>query len=530
MSVGSAISTATRHFMDIGLAFGQPSSRYNARDDYRMQYDSDERYAAGVGVALGTAAPAAGLATWAGQGFRVPGSTAAGATRFPTVARIAGAGVLAGMTVAGGMKVRELVQDDGHLGSVGSVAGIVGGFGGTALAGRIPGVARARVAGVPLVPVLGLGAAVAGGIGGYWAGKQARVGDGNIGNPIANQTPTSDSLPGSARDFGRGVFNHFTEVGPTSQGVSFSTWGMRTAFDTDYSKAERAGGMMGDLGAAVILGGGALAATKRIANLVRGTNIPAGGLAERVGGAALLPNAVIDSVGEMPHLRAAIKPVSRGALAGGLLAVGALGAGLAYVNHRDASNHGSAAFGNAYTAGSVAAGGAAGVGIYRALGNAGVSRGPGALSAVATAAMLIGVLSAARMPVQQFVNDARSVRSVHGSGDLGSNVLFGTAGGAIGASSGYRIASRFAENATGRRKALILGAGALVGLGVGGAAGVAVSPLAPNITATGTGAVVGAGVGALAGWRLAGAKVLPMAAAGSAMGMVGSTLVGGNSN
>ncbi len=538
MSVSSAISTATRHMMDVDIAFGRPSSRYNARNAYRTNYDSSERYAAGVGVAFGTAVPALGLTSWARRGLRMPGEAAmnaervaAGATRFPSLAKVAGAGVLAGMTVAGGIKVKQLVEDDGHLGSVGSVAGLVGGFAAMSAASKLRGIGEARIAGVPLAPVLGLGAAVAGGIGGYYAGKQVHVGDRNIGQPIANATKTHDSLPGSMQDFTRGAFNHFTEVGPTSQGVSFAyRWGMRNSFETEYSKSERAGAMTGDLAAAAILGGGALAASRQVLNMAKGTRVTQLGTLERLGSNLSMSNAVLGTVGEMPFMKAAREGMSRPALVGGLATLGAIGAGLTYINYRDAVRNGNQAVGTAYAAGTVAAGGIAGLAATRYLARSGVAAGPRAVAGAATAAVIISAMSAARMPVQQFINDARSVHKVDGSGSTGANVAFGVAGGAIGATSGFRIASKFAESATGSRKALIMGAGTLVGLAAGGGAGLAMAPLSPDLKHAAVGAGIGAGVGALAGAGLAGAKALPLAVAGGAIGLIGSSMIGSKSS
>ncbi len=532
MSVGSVISTATRHMMDVDLAFGRPSTRFNARNAYRNSYSGSDRYAAGVGVAIGTAVPALGLVSWAQRGFRLPGQSAAAAgdvaasaVRYPGLAKAAGAGVLAGMAVAGGLKVKQLVQDDGHLGSVGSVAGVVGGFGAMTLASKIRVIGEAHVAGVPIAPVLGLGAAIAGGIGGYYAGKQIHVGDSKIGVKIDSPSPVHSSLPGSIQDFSRGAFNHFSEVGPTSQGVSFANrWGLRDAFENHYSRSERAGGMAGDLGAAIILGGGALAATKKVMNLAKGSQAIGGGAIEKLGSGLMLSNSVIDAAAQVKYLDAARQAVSKPALAGGLLALGAVGAGLTYINYRDAARNGNASFGAAYAAGTVVAGGAAGVGMAKFLAREGVAAGPRAMAGAATAAVLISAMSAARMPVQQFINDARSVRKVDGAGSTASNIAFGVTGGAIGATAGLRIASHFAEGVSGSKKALILGAGALVGLAAGGAAGVSMAPLAPGLGAAGIGAGLGAGIGALAGAKLAGVGVVPAAVAGGAMGLIASTM------
>lgn len=515
----SVVGTATRHAADIDLTFGRASTRYNARDKYRTAYDGKSRYGANVGTALGAIIPAAGLVAWGRRGFKLGALT--GVQRGVGVA--AGAGALAGMAVVGGIKAKELVEDDGHLGSVGSMVGVAGGMMvGNRLARNV------MWKGVPLGPVAGLGAAIAGGVGGYFAGSRVKVGDGHIGEHIESKSKIHDGLPGSAQDFVRGAFNNFNEVGPTTQGVSFGqSWGMRDAFETKSSKAERAGGMLGDLGAVAILGGGALAVAKKAVNLSRGKEGAAAGVFEKIAGNAVLGNHVLNAAAATPYMEQAGVVMSKGKVAAGVAAIAALGAGLTYFNYRDGAKNGNVPTGLAFAGVAAAAGGLATLGIRSHLLKAGVAAGPGTLAGALSGVMLISALSAARMPVQQFINDAKSVHAVDGGGDTGAKLALGGTGAAIGGMMGFNIAKRFADGTTGMKKALILGAGTLVGAGAVGAAGVSMSPLVKNAQTAG----IGAGVGAVALGGLGMALTHNVKTAGTwalsggAVGMVGASMV-----
>ena len=550
MSYLGAPAVALRHMTDVNIGFGMPSDRYNARNAYRgatgtsRDYDSTERWAAGVGTAAAGAVPALALKSWAKPGLlaasMAKGNTSAwlesafrvgGMSGWQRAAAVGvGATALGGTAVVGAGKFGELLQDDGHYGVVGSAVGIMGGF--------TAGKALPKV--LPFVPgkygaALGGALAIGGGIAGYKAaqafGEQIPgapdLGAGHIGEPHANETEVHHSLPGTVQDYGRGFFNHFTEAGPTSQGVSFSNaWGMREPYAKEYSKSERGGAMSGDLTAAAILGGGALATGARI---VRGKSFGVGSWmekalvghhVEKAAAPILQMHTMAEQAGMSLKELAARGMDLRGAKPAIGITAAALGAGALYTAGKGiADDYGT-------TAGLAAAGtiGAAGVGTYALGMRNGFARSLGGARPMANmvgAAVLMSALSAARMPVQQFVNDAKGAWDAHGKPGTDTMVAAGGAGALAGGVSGFNIAKAFTASNAGKWTPAIRAAGALAGAGAAGAALVGVSPTLPDAKTAGVAAGIGAG--ALGGLSFLLTRNLKSASTGVLVGGVAGT-------
>lgn len=511
MTPFTVVGTGTRHLLDVEVGLGQASSRYNARDQYRTSYSAPQRLGAGLGTAAAVAIPVAAAGTWLSKGMRVPGMAPG---LQATVARGAGVAALAGMATIGAFKLKDIVEDDGHLGSIGAAAGLgIGGMIGYRFGGAY-------------APLVGAGLAIAGGVGGYIGGSKVSVGPGHIGEHIANTTQLHDSLPGTAVDYSRGFFNHFTESGPTSQGFSIgSGWGMRKSFAEDYNNTERAGGMAGDLAAAAILGGGALAVGRRV--MGNGAAVAShaaelgalGRIGEKVNVGTHFANAIQGTAG----MKGA--NVMFGAMALGLTAFAAKHEYDAWSDN--GTNKAAGLAGAAATIGATALAGAlvSKTGFIKAL-----SPAAQPMASALTGAVLIGALSAARWPVQQFINDARDTWKANEGQPL-DKVKLGVAGGAGAVAGGYlgfKVGSNFGAGLSGVGKVGAMVIGTAVGAGVGGAALGAMSPTMPSIGKVGIAGGVGAA--ALGGLTFAftrNAKSAAMAAAaGGVMGIGASSLLG----
>jgi len=531
MSIGSVIGTpfsftsaATRHMLDANVTFGQAGDRFNARDDYRREYTGTQRLGAGVGTAFGVALPATAAVAWARKGSRVPGlasltdTAAASASRLNIPAKLAlntgrvvGYGALAAATGVGVRKSIEIAKDDGDFRALGTATGVVGGA-----------VAGAKVGAGKFTPLVAGAGAVLGGIGGNFAGRQVDAGEGAIGKENV-QAPQVDVDAGDrATSFARGAFNHFTEVGPTTQGVSLGyKWGMRSAVQNQYSNSERAGAMHGDLLAAGILGGGALAVATGLMGMSKHAEAGVSGV--KAGG---------DIAGQVlaksPVMGAMQKLGTKGALG-----VGAAGAGIAgavalkeYNAMEDAGGNGALAAGGtlAATAGTAAL-------ISRSGAVSGLEAGPKAASSAIVAAALIGVLSSARLPLQQFMNDAKDAHAANGETDWsvsGPSAGIGAAAGGFGAAKGLWKLVPDGGIQLGKfhlSKGLVVGAGTAISAGAMGGVGLGLSSTMPDLKTTGISAAGGAVVGAGLGAAFRGASVKGGGIAGAALGLSASALL-----
>lgn len=528
----NAPTTAMRHMLDINL-FGVASDRYNARNTYRTEYTPEKRWAAGVGVAAGAAVPVLamnhwakpgvllrqGATAWKAQAFQVPGVTGGG-TRAAALA--AGSAAAIGVGAVGVRKLQELVTDDGHLGSVGSLGGMVAGYAAGHAGARLASGAGGRFA--PYVaPLVGGALAIGGGIAGHKLGQGAEVGPGHIGQPIANTTETATGFPGTGRDFVRGGFIAFNEAGPTSQGISFSnTWHGREAYADQYSKAERGGSMSANLAAATILGGGALTAGARLLRGIDQTKVGSS-IAER----GMLAHQVFERpAGQM--LTGLANGSTRSAQLGRAgIGVAAGGVALGAIAH---AGYGLSENGEHPVRGAVAG---AGMGVLgMAAYKAGMKSGFGAsfgkaqplMNAVTVATLLSG-LSAARMPVQQFISESKVAWDKHGSPSAGTKYGAMAAGAAAGAVGGRAVARSFSA-----KPAIAIGAMA-AGAAAGGAAGLGISPTLPEPGKAALGAGTGAAVLGLATLGLthgrpgAAQRMLKMGAVGGLAGGMGSAVL-----
>jgi uncharacterized protein YcfJ len=518
MSIGSTIgmpfsfvNTATRHAADIDLAFGEPSTRFNERDQYRTQYSGSARAAAGLGTALGTALPIAGAGLWIEHGLKVAG-TAPG--HGQALGRLVTGAALAGMGAAGVFKLIHVTQDDGNYGAVGASAGIAGGF---ALADHV---VHGTWRGVPLGPLAGLGAAVAGGVGGYFAGKMVHQGKGHIGEHTESTSKTHTGLPGSAEDFGRGVFNHFSDNGPTTQGISLGyTWKMSDSVEHHYSKSEQSGALLGDSLAAVALAAGGMAVTKKV--LASG----AGNLAARDDGLGSVGKLLarynvttftMDSANNTSEMAAGVFG-SKGAgrlVLGGLAA--AIGTGVLAHEFHDISNNGRNNGMASVAAGAELAGG---VGIALALHRFSPAFQKAPAAAALTGAAAIGVFSAIRTPLASFLNDRKLIATSRGKAE-GADEKFA---GGLGAVAGGALGFKLGQSLHGPGKWIATAAGA-----AGGALlGTSWAPTLPDVKTAGLFTAAGAGALGLAALVIPKQHNLKAAAAmvgvGAVLGMAASS-------
>lgn len=539
-------STATRHLLDANVSFGQASERYNARDDYRRRYSDDQRLGAGVGAGLAVALPvSAGLAWWQ-RGLKIPGLSAhsdAVATGFAmakprgmspavmqNVGRAVGVTALAGATYVGVRKSMEIAQDDGHLGAAGTATGVLG--------GAVLGNAIGRRFGGKIAAVSTTVGAIAGGVAGSLGGRQVdgktafgkRIG---LGEPQIDkefkQAPQVDhGAADRIRSFGRGAFNHFTEVGPATQGLSLGgRWGMRETVQKQYSNAERSGSMHGDLLAAGIMGGGALAVAKGLGGMSRAhvangvTNLRAGadlGLAVLGRGPTIAPLSHLGSKGQF--------------------GIGAAALGIAGLTTWKAMQTDRETFGNGAATGIAAATLAATAGTAAIISRHGafttMTPGARAANSALAAAALIGVLSTARLPLQQFMNDARDAHAANGPVDKPVAALatgVGAIGGGLGA---YRGLNKLVPdnlhfripviNVPVNKQGVVLAGTAIAAAATGGM-GFGLSATMPDIKTVGMSVAGGAAAGAAVGGFARGIGMVPGIVGGAALGLSASALL-----
>lgn len=524
MGIGSAInvvSTGMRHTIDQNVTFGMAGNRFNQRDHYRRDYSDAQRVSAGVGTALGTALPLVTGKALLGRSFE--GVSIAPKVLNSSLGRAAAFGALGIETYVGAKRLTEVTQDDGHFGAVGTTAGIVGGMGAGLFAGR--GLGR-------MAPLASGAGALIGGVAGHIAGSHIDAGPGHIGEEHVQGRQVDNSALDRARSFGRGMVNHFTEVGPTTTGISLGyRWGMGATVQGKYSNAELDGGMHGDLIAAGILGGGALAVAGIAA---RGTQNGASGLRNAAEAAtAQLDRSVV--------MRAANDVARQGtALAGHLPGAGgvakalpALGAAAAITAltvgeaYSQGSDEGGKLSGLAWGGGTAAAAAGTALAISRSSALKGMAAAPRAGSSTLAAAALIGLMSSARLPINQFVSDAKVAHAASGGTDW---TVSGPAAGIMGAGGGYgalKVLNRIVPDSGFGKvpKVAVVGIGTVIGGVAAGGAGFGLSATMPDLKTTGLSTVGGAAAGlAVAGVAR---KVSAPAGmiAGSLVGMTAASIV-----
>ena len=447
-AVSSGMGSATRHALD-SVFFGLPSDRWNARNAYRTRYSDAQRFGADMGDASTAMLAPAAAALYVRRGMPVRGSGAIRTVGTRTVAL----GALGGMGLAGARKVHEHVQDRGNLAPVLGPAMMVGS---ALLAARLGGRAGGLPASLPAT-----GAGIAGLALGSQVGSRIEVGESQLGKPYAKSWVPASGPVGQTGEFLRGAHNHFAEVGPGSQGISFANpWRMREAFRSNYSLPEQRGSMLADLGTGILMGGGALAAARAV---TLGT--PAGTGLGPVSG-AIATNA--------PRL--AMLPGARG----GTLAIGA---GLAIAEGvRQAGDERDLGRG---VAGTVVAGGAL-AGLTMAASRGRLSRSVPAQARpmvdAMTAIALFSALSAARRPVNSFISGsqdtwAQADRDRARTAALVAAPVLAVPGARMGAWAARML------GATGR---VGMGVGLGVGAAAGAASGAGLAPVLPGVPRAGS--------------------------------------------
>lgn len=539
MGIGSVIgtpftvmSTATRHLLDANVTFGMSSDRYNARDKYRRSYTDSQRVGAGVGTALGVAVPVAAGAAWMQRGLKVPGisghaealasglsKAAPGGMSQAVMRNVGRAAGIAALGVAAGVGVKktiEITQDDGNLGAAGAAAGVIGGAVGGAAIGRRFGGRIAAMSG-------GLGA-IAGGIAGHLGGSKIAIGEGHIGEAHTKAPQVDRSAGDRVGSFARGSFNHFNEVGPATQGISMGTaWGMNETVKNEYSNAERAGGMHGDLLAAGILGGGALAVGAGLAGM---SQHAAHGVSGLRAGADIAGNVLARGplTGAMQQL------TSKGALGAGAAAVGIAGLTTYKAFQSDSDTHGARAAG-IIAAGTLATTAGAAALISRTPALAGMAAAPKAANSMLIAAALIGVATSARVPLQQFYNDAKSAHAANGGIDMpvaAAATGVGAIGGGLGAFKGLSKLVPAGGVQLGKfhiPKGALVGVGTAVGAAGLGGIGLGLSATMPDLKTVGMSVAGGAAAGAAVGGLARGIGVVPGVVGGAVLGLSASALL-----
>ncbi|MBC7460196.1 MAG: hypothetical protein H7287_02425 [Thermoleophilia bacterium] len=554
----TVLGTFNRHLVDPSMSFGVTSDRYNARDKYRTHYSDAQRTAAGLGTVFGTAVPAVALTTWLMKGARVPGMGAAQKVVTGDAAKLAGATIekvaLAGVssklgrgvaigvgaaalgvaTAVGVNKITQIVQDDGHFGAAGGALGAVGG---TALGAFV----GSKFAG-KWAPVVALGAGIAGGIGGYVGGTAWKVGGGHIGEHFVKDAPKDATVGDRAKNFATGAFTHFTEVGPTSSGVSLGyAWKMRETDQKTASTSERGGHMLGDLGAVAVMGGGALATAGILTGMSTSAKYTPG-----VGGAiksasdllvkSPIANAWQDIGSGALNMANANKGASGAALAvGGLVAATAL-TGLAASKQYKAQMKASG--GDTVQAGwaagittALAVGGAAALHVTAFKGLQTFGTMQRAAASALGAAALISVLSSARLPVQQFMNDVKDSHAKRDADPLVRNVAIGVGGAAAGGGAVKMLLQVVPAGGIkiGRLptipKAAVVAVGSLAAGAAGAYTGYGLSANLPTIDKVGIAGGIGAAAGAGLGLWAKGIGVPAGLAAGAAVGVMASSML-----
>ena len=529
MGIGSAFSvasTTTRHMLDANVTFGMSSDRYNARDKYRRNYSDAQRTGAGVGTALGVALPATAGLAWMQRGMQVPG-----AAKFTTAGRAAGVVALGLATAVGVKKTVEITKDDGHFGAVGTASGVVG--------GTLAGIWLGQKFAGKYAPLVSGAGAIIGGIAGHMGGSRVNIGESQIGkahaqapNDDMHEVPLTDikidGATGRAISFAQGGINHFNEIGPTSQGVSFGhAWGMRESVQKQYSNSERAGAMHGDLLAVGIAGGGALAVASGLAGR---SNASLAGVSNLKAGS--------DIAGRMlsrgPVTGAIQKLGEKGALGVGAAAVGIAGVVALKEWDRAKDSTGDSVTAGMYAGGVLAATAGTAALVSRSSTMSGMAAAPKAASSLLVAAALIGVLSSARMPLQQFMNDASDAHAANGKIDKPVAIAasgLGAVGGVIGSS---RILSKLVPDSglqLGKfriPKGIVVAAGTAIGGAAVGGMGYGLSATMPDIKTVGLSMAGGAAAGAALGGMARGIGVVPGIIGGAALGMSASALLQGD--
>ena len=549
------VSTFNRHLLDPSLTFGVSSSRYNARDHYRRDYTEGQRVSAGIGAAYGAALPAVGLGAWISRGAKVPGlESIAGAAEktigkaqlrgvSPGMARgaavTAGAVALGAAAVVGGIKVKQIVEDDGHLGAAGGAAGVLAGAAGGAAIGKLMGAGK-------YAPVAALGGMVAGGVGGYLGGKAIKVGPGHIGEENVQGQRVDANIGDRAKSFIGGANRHLTEVGPTSQGISLGyAWGMRDIEKKTATTSERAGGMHGDLIAAGIMGGGALAIGGAMAGVAK--YLPKGGQA----GAFAMTNAAGHTLAHGPLTSAlqstaaklsaqsqALAAAGKGKQAAGVVGLAMAGAagltGYAALKQYEAQttySGGNKTQGLVAAGATVAATAGAALMIARAPGFSALSAAPRAAASAIGAAAMVSVISSVRLPLQQFMHDAQDAHAAR-HGDPMVTGLATSVAGAAGGGVALKALNKFVPAGGVQLGKVHLGKGVLVAAGTAAAtaatgfAGWGLSATMPDIKKVAISGAAGAAAGAGLGAWAKGVGVLPGMAVGAAVGITASAIAG----
>ncbi|MEO6866639.1 MAG: hypothetical protein ABI200_01305 [Gaiellales bacterium] len=513
MGIGAPITvvkTAVRHMMDANLTFGQSSDRFNVRNQYRTTYTDGQRVAAGVGTAFGVALPVAAGVAWLQHGLHVPGLV------MPNIGRGAGLAALGLAAGVGVKKTIEITKDDGHLGAVGTAAGVVG--------GSIAGLAVGHKFAGRYAPLVGGAGALIGGVAGRFGGAAVRIGESQIGEGIVQKPQVDQHIGDRISSFARGGFNHFNEVGPTTQGVSLGrAWGMRAAVEQQYSNAERSGAMHGDLLAFGVLGGGALAVVGGLAgagaangasNIVNGAN---------VAGHVLGRGVVTSSLQKLGDKGA----LGIGAAAAGLTGVVAI---KEWDRALDASD-GSAAMAALYAGGVIAASAGTAALVSRSSAVSHLAAGPKVAASMLIGSGLIGVASAARLPIHQFYTDAKAAAAANGGIDWKKAVpsgLIGAVSGGYGAFTGLNRAIPESGLQLGKvrvPKALLTIGGTALSSAAAGGVGVGLSSTMPGLPQVGMSVAGGAVAGAAVAGLARGVNLKVGIIGGAALGLTASALL-----
>jgi hypothetical protein len=158
---------------------------------------------------------------------------------------------------------------------------------------------------------------------------------------------------------------------------------------------------------------------------------------------------------------------------------------------------------------------------------------PGARAAnsALVAAALIGVLSTARLPLQQFMNDAKAAHAARGEVDVpvaATTTAIGAVAGGVGAFRGLAKLVPAGGLQLGRfhiPKAAVVGLGTALSASALGGVGYGLSATMPDIKTVGMSVAGGAAAGAAFGGFARGLGVVPGAIAGATLGLSASALL-----
>jgi len=157
-----------------------------------------------------------------------------------------------------------------------------------------------------------------------------------------------------------------------------------------------------------------------------------------------------------------------------------------------------------------------------------------AASSALVAAALIGVISSARLPIQQFVNDARDAHGINGKTNWAvAAPAMAVGSGSLALTANKMVAKIVPEGGVqlGKfhlSKGLLVGIGTAVGAIGGAGAGWGLSATMPDLKTTAISTAVGTGLGAAAGALFGGIGIKTGAVAGAMLGMSASALVRGD--